>query len=561
MADYNPPLENLPIFDSQMFLTGDEFITQKQGDKRYLRYPNAQGTENLQTVNIAGTLTANGISNFTNTINSSGIANFTNDINSSDVININDATLANQNKICLNLESQGNPLSRLRFSLNPSAGNFNPIVKSNDIAMYYGTSDANPASIAIVPVGATSCGIRMSQTGIGIGSGGTGIAQLNALTISPTLFNFAGNGTNQNLTFENNILMTNPLSINRQITGSYLRLQDITSGAPIVQMYGSGTNIAMDNNIIMTNAISTNRQISTTFLNFNDINTNTTQVQCFLSVGGVLFFDNNFNGGQFAMVCNDAVGTQVSVLQGSTTVLNIRTVLPPTSLATIPPNDNTTALATTAWVQSLTSIGRTQTVQFTSTTTFNIPTGVIGIGIRMIGQGGVPGNNSPASTPPTSWYSGGTGGGASSIVSNGMIGIIGGTSVSITIDAVGVTFTTNSIVVCNVRNGNTGGNATTSSAGVAAASQTVGSSNASFGSFTLLAGSGGIIGTGPNLFQSVSGIPVIPAGATNSAPIYQPFGDGIRGCGQRYVTFGFNSFQTSSTPAAGGIVYLTYYYI
>ena len=64
MADYIPPLENLPIFDKVVFLTGDEFITIKQADKRYLRYPNAQGTENLQTTNINGVLTVNSTSNF-----------------------------------------------------------------------------------------------------------------------------------------------------------------------------------------------------------------------------------------------------------------------------------------------------------------------------------------------------------------------------------------------------------------------------------------------------------------------------------------------------------------
>lgn len=59
MADYNPPTEDLPIFDASVFTTGDEFITQKQADKRYLRYPNAQGTENLLAINVNGTATFN----------------------------------------------------------------------------------------------------------------------------------------------------------------------------------------------------------------------------------------------------------------------------------------------------------------------------------------------------------------------------------------------------------------------------------------------------------------------------------------------------------------------
>ena len=64
MADYTPPTEDLPIFDSSVFLVGDEFITQNQADKRYLRYPNAQGTENLQTINVNGVATFNSTSDF-----------------------------------------------------------------------------------------------------------------------------------------------------------------------------------------------------------------------------------------------------------------------------------------------------------------------------------------------------------------------------------------------------------------------------------------------------------------------------------------------------------------
>lgn len=57
MTDYNPPTENLPIFDSSVFLIGDIPLTQNQADKRYLRYPNAQGTENLQAINVNGNAT------------------------------------------------------------------------------------------------------------------------------------------------------------------------------------------------------------------------------------------------------------------------------------------------------------------------------------------------------------------------------------------------------------------------------------------------------------------------------------------------------------------------
>ena len=69
MADYTPPTENLPIFDKIVFLTGNEFITTSQADKRYLRYPNAQGTENLLATNINGALVVNSSTNLNSSVN------------------------------------------------------------------------------------------------------------------------------------------------------------------------------------------------------------------------------------------------------------------------------------------------------------------------------------------------------------------------------------------------------------------------------------------------------------------------------------------------------------
>ena len=55
MAVYSPPTEDLPIFDSTVFLTGDEPLTYNEAKKKFLRYPNAQGTENLQAIVVNGT--------------------------------------------------------------------------------------------------------------------------------------------------------------------------------------------------------------------------------------------------------------------------------------------------------------------------------------------------------------------------------------------------------------------------------------------------------------------------------------------------------------------------
>lgn len=72
MADYTPPTENLPIFDNLVFISGDEPLTYNIAKKRFLRYPNAQGTENLQAITVNGTAQFNNTSEFNNTATFNG---------------------------------------------------------------------------------------------------------------------------------------------------------------------------------------------------------------------------------------------------------------------------------------------------------------------------------------------------------------------------------------------------------------------------------------------------------------------------------------------------------
>lgn len=65
MTDYSPPTETLPIFDSSVFSAQDSTITQADADKRYLRYPTAQGTENFTDLTVSGTETVKSTSGTT----------------------------------------------------------------------------------------------------------------------------------------------------------------------------------------------------------------------------------------------------------------------------------------------------------------------------------------------------------------------------------------------------------------------------------------------------------------------------------------------------------------
>jgi len=59
MAYYEPPTEQLPIFNPSVFVNEDEALTLATASKYFLKYPNAQGTENLLDTNVNGVLTAN----------------------------------------------------------------------------------------------------------------------------------------------------------------------------------------------------------------------------------------------------------------------------------------------------------------------------------------------------------------------------------------------------------------------------------------------------------------------------------------------------------------------
>ncbi len=80
MSDYSPPTEDLPIFDVNVFNSGDEPLTYNQAKKKFLRYPTAQGKETLQAVDV------NGIATFKDNIVQQGVKTITqsdNTVNSS----------------------------------------------------------------------------------------------------------------------------------------------------------------------------------------------------------------------------------------------------------------------------------------------------------------------------------------------------------------------------------------------------------------------------------------------------------------------------------------------
>jgi len=65
MTSYDPPIENLPIFDPIVFTTGQEVLTYADAVKSFLKFPIAQGTETFSAINVGGTATFSSAVNLT----------------------------------------------------------------------------------------------------------------------------------------------------------------------------------------------------------------------------------------------------------------------------------------------------------------------------------------------------------------------------------------------------------------------------------------------------------------------------------------------------------------
>ena len=76
-----PPDPNVNTFNNLYWIQGDVPLTTAEGDLRYLKFPVAQGTENLQAINV------NGIANFNDDITVANSTTMT--LNGSVILNAN----------------------------------------------------------------------------------------------------------------------------------------------------------------------------------------------------------------------------------------------------------------------------------------------------------------------------------------------------------------------------------------------------------------------------------------------------------------------------------------
>ena len=122
MAQYPPPIENVPIFDTNLFEDVNDSLTIIKADKRYLKYPNAQGDENLQGISVSGTavfnntLTANGATLCNTTFEVNGTSTFDGAIIANGTSTFNNDTTFQGTNLTIARPTGGNGLNITRNS-------------------------------------------------------------------------------------------------------------------------------------------------------------------------------------------------------------------------------------------------------------------------------------------------------------------------------------------------------------------------------------------------------------------------------------------------------------
>lgn len=220
MTSYTPPIENVPIFDALLFRAGEETLTQAQADKRYLRYPIAQGAETLQAINV------NGVASMNN------------------AVNITTSQLTNTQPSLKVQASNGGDFS-VNIIPQTQQGAYNPITDASDVLIYSNAPVMGTNSLVLTTHSGTHSGVRIAPTSCSLNAGtttsvpstqvlcdGTNVVVKPDLkfpdnTIQNSAFTgagaSAGSYTNTNLTLDSN--------------GKITAIASGSGGAPIIQSY------------------------------------------------------------------------------------------------------------------------------------------------------------------------------------------------------------------------------------------------------------------------------------------------------------------------------------
>lgn len=327
-AHYLPPEENLAIFDPSVFKKPTDALTIGEADKRYLRYPNAQGTENFIDINVYGE------SNF------------------QDKVIITDNTPSGSSTDILELKQSQNA-NTMKFLLNPQGGQYNWLVQNDDNVIISGNSNtaSNPLTMAVWS--GTTSGVRLEKDRMTMGVGGGTSVPTNRMVIDASNITFDASNDNS-IVFNRAInigeiktlsgdLILNPVgsidcngkTIN--MTGGEIHnvplIHSQNNNDIVIEGKGTGDVVIKTNNvdrldftdsgdinalnrIIMTSNTPANRTINSSLFGLTDNSGNYVSSQLFqlYQVGNTTYHQNLVNSGIQTFTVKDASGNNIQPL-------------------------------------------------------------------------------------------------------------------------------------------------------------------------------------------------------------------------------------------------------
>ena len=201
MAQYLPPTENVPIFDTSLFNHNTTPLTFEDAITKFLTFPTAQGTETLLDVNITGTLTANGSAIFNDPIQledgTTQLSAYTGAGALAGAYTTTNMTLDSNGKITA--ISSGNPIpSSILISSTTNSTPLYPVLTNASGSSQSLSVDSTAPTMTYVPsTGTLSTAILNATTSVNYPDS---TSQISAYTGGASL---AGSYTNTNITVNN----------------------------------------------------------------------------------------------------------------------------------------------------------------------------------------------------------------------------------------------------------------------------------------------------------------------------------------------------------------------
>lgn len=232
MSFYEPPTENLAIFDSSVFTANDVPLTIATGSKYFLKFPYAQNTENFQDINSVGTATFTGADTHQTHIDNT-------QVHILDTAT-NDETFLDHNSLYM-----VQPSTNHQASFEPTNANWqnpNNIISVGHVLYQSGLSGfeafdlANGDNVVITPQSVAitdGAGSDVTYYPSGLTSNGT-------YTCNATTFELTGLvNLNGATTCNNKFNSSSVIGLNREVNTSYFRFNNTTNNSVFPVSVGS----------------------------------------------------------------------------------------------------------------------------------------------------------------------------------------------------------------------------------------------------------------------------------------------------------------------------------